>query len=77
MTCRDDVLAAARLVVGRNGVNQFPSNEIMYQMRSSGSEYKTSGILTHVTSRMCRNAPKHHAKKYDDFERNDHDRWTN
>jgi len=41
-------------------------------MWRSGSRYKESTIRTHVTSRMCRNAPKYHATKYDDFERVDY-----
>lgn len=72
MTCRDEVLSAARLIVQRKGINQFSPQEIIDQMRNSGSHYKESGIRTHVVSRMCRNAPKHHAKKYDDFERIGH-----
>ena len=30
-------------------------------MRSQGSGYKESTILAHVTSRMCADAPDHHA----------------
>ena len=69
MTCRDEVLAAARTIVGRKGVNEFSPQEVIEHMRGTGTRYKVSGIRTHVVSRMCRNAPWHHATKYEDFER--------
>jgi hypothetical protein len=39
---------------------------------ASGDEdgtYRPSTIRTHVVSRMCRDAPDHHAVTYDDLER--------
>ncbi len=72
MTCRDEILSAAREIVSRKGVNRFSPKEIVNHMRRAGSHYKEPVIRTHVVSRMCRNAPKHHAKKYDDFERIDY-----
>lgn len=39
------------------------------ELRRRGSTYATSTIRTHVVSRMCANAPDHHARTYDDLER--------
>ena len=72
MTCRDEILACANQVVQRKGVNEFSLKEIIDCMKSTGTSYKESTIRTHVTSRMCANAPKHHATRYDDFERISH-----
>jgi len=69
MTCRDEVLDCARLIVTQKGENRFTIQEILRCMRARGTRYKESTIRTHVTSRMCSDAPKHHAVKYDDFER--------
>lgn len=38
-------------------------------MRRAGSKYSESTIRTHVTSRMCADAPVHHGTTYEDFER--------
>ena len=69
MTCRDEVLACAEAVVKRKGENRFTILEILDCMQSRGSRCKESTIRTHVTSRMCRNAPNHHAVTFEDFER--------
>ena len=72
MTCRDEVLACAQQLVRRKGKNEFSIPEILDCMRERGSQYSESTIRTHVTSRMCANAPQHHAVKYDDFRRIEH-----
>ena len=72
MTCRDEVLACANNIVQRKGKNEFSLGEILAYMKSTGTKYKESTIRTHVTARMCSNAPKHHASKYHDFERISH-----
>jgi hypothetical protein len=50
----------------------FSLGEIVREVRSLGSDYRESTIRTHVTSRMCANAPDHHAVVYNDLERVDH-----
>ena len=75
MGCRDVVLLAANEIVRRRGINQFSLQEIVDHIMHSGSYYKESTIRTHVTSRMCRNSPKHHAVKYSDFERIGHGKY--
>ena len=69
MTCRDEVLTCANRVVSVKGINEFTIDEILTCMRSEGTSYTESTIRTHITSRMCRNAPKHHGTTYDDLER--------
>ncbi len=43
--------------------------EIVDHLRRQGSSCKPSTIRTHVTSRMCTNAPDHHAVTYRDLVR--------
>jgi len=72
MTCRDEILACANRIVQQKGINEFSLREIIDCMEAAGTKYKESTIRTHVTSRMCANAPKHHATKFNDFERISH-----
>ena len=72
MTCRDEILACANRIITKKGINEFTLKEIIDCMNLSGTGYKESTIRTHVTSRMCANAPKHHAVKFDDLERVSH-----
>ena len=69
MTCRDEILICANRIVTAKGSNDFTIDEILICMQSEGTSYANSTIRTHVTSRMCRNAPKHHGVTYDDLER--------
>jgi hypothetical protein len=48
---------------------QFTLLGILAEMRRAGSKYTESTIRTHVTSRMCADAPAHHGTTYDDFQR--------
>jgi hypothetical protein len=68
MTCRDEVLAAAKDLCTRLGRDTFTLAEVLAEMRTRKSTYTESTIRTHVTSRMCRNASTHHATTFDDFE---------
>ena len=61
MTCRDEVLESAKSIVQNKGVNEFTIQEILDYMNLKGTIYKESTIRTHITSRMCKDAPKHHA----------------
>lgn len=69
MTCRDEILAAVRQLAIRTSRDAFSPAEIVKEVRLQGSGYKESTIRTHVTSRMCADAPDHHAVVYDDLER--------
>lgn len=68
MTCRDEVLAAAAKLVG-DRIDPFSLDDVKKEMRRRGSRYENSTISTHVTSRMCANAPRNHARVYDDLVR--------
>lgn len=69
MTCRDEILEAFRVLTRLHGRQAFSPSEIIQEMRRQGSRYKESTIRTHIVSRMCANAPDHHAVVYDDLER--------
>jgi hypothetical protein len=69
MTCRDEILAAFRLLTGQTGRSQCTAAEIVEELKRQGTTYQESTIRTHVTSRMCGNAPDHHPVVYDDLER--------
>ena len=71
MTCRDEVLSAAAKLVG-DGIDPFSPDDVKKEMRRRGSKYEDSTIATHVTSRMCANAPQNHARVYDDLVRVGH-----
>ena len=69
MTCRDEILEVARTMVASRGVNDFTANDVVLEMARRRSRYPKTTIRTHVTSRMCRNAPSHHALRFPDLER--------
>jgi len=67
--CREDVVDAAVRIVKRKGRNEFTPSEVVQEMQKRGTPYAESTIRTHVVSRCCSNAPRHHGTKYDDLER--------
>lgn len=69
MTARDEILAALPALRARLGSDVFSVDEVVNELARRGSRYRPSTIRTHVVSRMCRNAPAHHAVTYDDLER--------
>lgn len=71
MTCRDEILMAFAALERRTGREAFSPAEILSEMRRTGTAYADSTIRTHVVSRMCANAPDHHAVTYGDLERVD------
>lgn len=75
MTCREEILTAARRINDRSDGPEFTIQEIINEMRRSGSRYPDSTIRTHITSLMCVNAPRHHAVAYDDLVRVDRGRY--
>jgi hypothetical protein len=68
-SAREEILAAARTLAGRSSDGSFTLMQIITSLRRAGSRYAESTIRTHVTSRMCADAPDHHGTTYDDFER--------
>lgn len=75
MTCRDEVLAAFERLERRHGRKDFDLADVLQEVQSSGSTYRESTIRTHVTSRLCADAPDHHATTYADLERVDRGRY--
>lgn len=69
MTCRDEVLDAIRVIRDHREAEIFTVQEVIDEMRQRGTSYEESTIRTHITSRMCANAPDHHAVVYPDIER--------
>ena len=69
MTCRDEVLDAIQAIRGQGGSEIFTVQQIIDEMRRRGTSYDETTIRTHITSRMCVNAPDNHAVVYRDLER--------
>lgn len=69
VTCRDEIIEAFQVLARRHERDVFSPSDIVGEMRHQGSRYQESTIRTHIVSRMCANAPDHHAVVYDDLER--------
>ena len=72
MTARDEILAALPAIRMRTGRSTFTPQEVVDELASRKSGYAESTIRTHVVSRMCADAPDHHARVYADLERVEH-----
>ena len=68
-TCREQILAAARQITQSKNSNEFTTLEILNYLTQQNTPYKESTIRTQITSRMCGNAPIHHAVTYNDLTR--------
>lgn len=66
--CREEILVAFRYLHDLGQSDATPI-EVIAHMRSRGSVYADSTIRTHITSRMCYDAPDNHGTTYDDLER--------
>ncbi len=67
MPCRDEILECVSKILEQYGNEEFTIQEVIDCMRRKGSTYKDSTIRTHITSRLCTNAPDHHAVTYNDL----------
>ncbi len=65
----------ARMLAARSADRTFSVAEVVAEMQRRRTRYAPSTIRTHVVSRMCVNAPEHHAVVYDDLERVGHGRY--
>ena len=65
MTCRDEILAFVRSLKSL----EFGVQGIVAGLKRAGSQFEARTIKTHIVSRLCVNAPAHHAVRYPDFER--------
>ena len=71
MGCREEVITAAKAVTARSEGDTFAAADIVREMQRRGTSYAESTIRTHVSSRMCSQAPAHHGTVYPDLERVD------
>ena len=69
-TAREQILSAIKRITTGPG-DTFTISDVLRELRSQRSELAESTIRTHITSRMCGNAPDHHGTTYDDLERVD------
>lgn len=58
MTCRDEILVAARALAGRAADSTFTIEDVISELRGRGSRYPDSTLRTHVASRMCTNGAR-------------------
>jgi hypothetical protein len=76
-TAREQILEAVSHITN-GGRRAFTIAEVITELEHRGSRLARSTIRTHISSRMCANAPDHHGTTYDDFERVGHGeyRWN-
>ena len=67
MTCREEILKSVPQLLAQTGDSEFTVQELVDFMEDAGTGFAESTIRTHVTSRMCANAPDNHAVTYSDF----------
>lgn len=75
MTCRDEVLDAFARLERRNDRKVFELVEVVREVQSRTSQFAESTIRTHVSSRMCVDAPDNHATTFADLDRVGHGRY--
>lgn len=68
-TCRAEVLAAFDRLERRHGRAVFAPVEVVQEVLTVTDRYPEHTIRTEIVSRMCADAPKHHALVYTDLER--------
>jgi hypothetical protein len=68
-TCREAVLEAFDRLERRHGRADFSVEEVVSEVLAHTSDFTESTIRTHITSRMCAQAPKHHGTIYSDLDR--------
>lgn len=66
---REEILEAAKVLASHASDETFTLGEIVREMQRRGSRYAEATVRTHVTSRLCANAPAHHGTVYADLER--------
>ncbi|UBV43854.1 hypothetical protein LAJ19_06470 [Deinococcus taeanensis] len=69
MTCREEVLAAARILTPQHADGTFSVQDIVSAMRQKGTLHLDTVIRRHVNMEMCANATGARAGKYKDLER--------
>ncbi len=72
MTCRDEILMCVEKIIRNTGRNKFSLTDILDCMKQNRTTYPEGTIRTEIVSRLCKNAPVHHATAYSDLERIGH-----
>jgi hypothetical protein len=67
--CRDAVLDAFKPLERRHDRRAFRLDEIVAETLAGDPQFRESTVRTHVASRMCADAPDHHAVTYEDLDR--------
>jgi hypothetical protein len=70
-TCRAEILAAFHRLERRHRRAVFAPVEVVQEVLAVTARYPEHTIRTEIVSRMCAEAPVHHAVAYDDLERVD------
>ena len=68
-TCREQILKACAQLRTELGTDVFELAQIVEAVSQLDNRFSESTIRTHVTSRLCENAPTNHGTVYPDFER--------
>jgi hypothetical protein len=68
-TCRKQVLEAFARLERRHGRTVFSPWEVIQEVCAVTDEYPEATIRTEIVSRMCAQAPVHHAVTYNDLDR--------
>ncbi len=68
MTARDEILDT----ISQHRLDNFTIQEIIDLMQKAGTRYEESTIRTHISSKMCKDAPVHHQTVYNDLVRIGH-----
>lgn len=74
-TCREAVIEAFIRLEQRNHRKEFGLEEVLKEVLAVTKEYKESTIRTHISSRMCVQAPLNHATKFENLDRVDVGRY--
>jgi len=67
--CRDAVLSAFVRLEDRLGRAEFSLQVVVSEVLADTDQFSERTIRTHITSRMCAQAPKNHGTVYSDLDR--------
>lgn len=75
-SCRDEILGALQRLERRHARRTFELSEIVAEVLAATDAYAEATIRTHVTSRMCVDAPDHHHTTFDELDRVGRGMWV-
>jgi hypothetical protein len=67
-TAREQILSAIDHIT-TDPTDTFTVSDVWAELTSRGTNLSERTVRTHITSRMCRDAPDNHGTTYDDLER--------